>query len=77
MANSAFSAAAVATAVIEGDGISRYGITGAIDAYNTLADSDDYFDQELAEELLEACPGIMNYDRKGNWVGQARGESVM
>lgn len=77
MANSAFSASAVATAVIEGDGIARYGIAGAIDAYNTLADSNVHSDQELAEELLEACPGIMNYDRKGNWVGQVRGESVM
>lgn len=31
-------------------------------------------DEEFAEELLNQYPGMFNYDERGNWLGNMKGE---
>lgn len=40
-------------------------------AYDIIADRDAY----LAEAMVEAAPGIVNYDYRGNWIGAVAGEN--
>lgn len=56
----------------------KFHVADAVKAHDLLSasgEAGDAEDGELAEILLEALPGIANYDSKGNWIGPVANEN--